>query len=216
VEQPPAQPLQLHTKLRVLKLQARREEFRIPQLLGNLFVCSPANGNCCCGRPEKGRMPFENRLYEQEWERRSLRPRVHLTFSGCFGPCIVGNNAMLQVLGRSLWFKDLNEPDLIPAIFDYIEAIVRTGEIVSPPAILEAHLYERYMPAGRDASSGPGAGTSEALDDGVLERLDPVCWMAVDPATAKHWLDYAGRRIYFCASSCKRLFLKDPPAYLPT
>jgi YHS domain-containing protein len=203
----------VHPKLEILKLEARGEAFRIPQLLGNLFVCSAANGNCCCGRPEKGRMPFENRLYEQEWERRHLRARVHLTFSGCLGPCAVGNNALLQIMGRSLWFKDLNQPELVPAVFDYIEAIVKTGQVVLPPSILEGHLYERYLPAGPQDQVVFAA---PPLDAEGLERLDPVCLMDVDPATAKHWVDYAGRRVYFCAPSCKRLFTKDPAAYLPT
>jgi YHS domain-containing protein len=197
---------------RVVKLQARGEQFRIVQLLGNLFVCSAANGNCCCGRADKGRMPFDNQLYEQEWEARNLRPRVHLTFSGCLGPCALGNNAMLQIMGRSLWFKDLNRRELVPALFDYIEAIIGAGRIVPPPSLLEEHLYERYL------STGPGEGDALvvptfAADDGEFERLDPVCLMDVDPATARHWVDYEGRRVYFCAPSCKRAFLKDPVAY---
>jgi YHS domain-containing protein len=211
VEEPAAQPIPLHPKLRVLKLEARGEEFRIPQLLGNLFVCSAANGNCCCGRPEKGRMPFDNRLYEQEWEARRLRPRVHLTFSGCLGPCAVGNNAMLQIMGRSVWFKDLNRPELIPAVFDYIEAIVAAGRIVPPPPVLEGHLYERYLPTGPQEEV---VFPSPPVDAEGLERLDPVCLMDVDPATAKHWVEYAGRRVYFCAPSCKRLFTENPIAYL--
>ena len=207
------EPLRLESKLRILKLEARGEEFRIPQLQGNLFVCSPANGNCCCGRPEKGRMPFENRWYEQEWEERRLRSRVHLTFSGCLGPCAVGNNAMLQILGRSVWFKDLNRPELIPAVFDYIESILAAGRVVPAPAILADHLYERYVPP----PVGPyePLGQSPLADADALARLDPVCLMDVDPATAKHTAEYQGRTIYFCAPSCRKLFLADPAAYLP-
>jgi YHS domain-containing protein len=210
-----AVPLPLQSKLQILKLQARDEEFRIPQLRGNLFVCSAANGNCCCGRPEKGRMPFDNRQYEQEWEVRHLRSRVHLTFSGCLGPCAVGNNALLQILGGSLWFKDLNQPELIPALFDYIEEILAAGQIVPPSSVLQDHLYERYIPS-QPAEDDPltllALPTPEV--DGA-DRLDPVCFMDVDPATAKHWVEYRGRTVYFCAPSCKRLFQRDPAAYLP-
>jgi YHS domain-containing protein len=42
-----------------------------------------------------------------------------------------------------------------------------------------------------------------------LERLDPVCLMEVDPATARHTVDYLGRTLAFCAPSCKQQFLAD-------
>src|SRR5437867_1646984 len=125
---PAAEPVGLG--LQTVKLQARGQEFRVIQLQGTLFVCSRANGNCCCGWEEKGRMPFDNQLYEREWEARRLRSRVHLTLSGCLGACPVGNNALLQIFGRSLWFKDLNQPELVPALFDYIEELLHAGRIV--------------------------------------------------------------------------------------
>ena len=111
------QPEPGRRRLSSVKVAARGEEFRIVQLQGNLFVCSKAHGSCCCGRGEKGRMPFDNALWGDEWERRKIRNKVHLTFSGCLGPCAVGNNALLQLHGRSIWLKDLNDPGLIPAFF---------------------------------------------------------------------------------------------------
>ncbi|MCE7927919.1 MAG: YHS domain-containing protein [Chloroflexi bacterium CFX7] len=38
--------------------------------------------------------------------------------------------------------------------------------------------------------------------------------MDVDPATAKHTVDYQGRVIAFCAPSCKKQFLSDPASFL--
>ena len=70
----------LHTTPpKTIKVQARGEDFRIVQLQGNLFVCSKAHGNCCCGWTEKGRAPLNVALYEQEWERRKIRNKVHLS-----------------------------------------------------------------------------------------------------------------------------------------
>lgn len=199
--------------LRTVKVRARDEDFRIVQLRGNLFVCSRAHGNCCCGWTEKGRAPVNVALYEAEWERRKIRNRLHLTFSGCLGPCAVGNNALLQLHGRSIWFKDLNDDALIPALFDYAVAMLNDGRVLPPPEALRNHVYERYMPP-------PVDGLIPLVDDvpedtaGGLERLDPVCLMDVDPATARHKLDYEGRTIYFCAPGCKKAFERDPDAYL--
>ncbi|MCL4230963.1 MAG: YHS domain-containing protein [Dehalococcoidia bacterium] len=38
--------------------------------------------------------------------------------------------------------------------------------------------------------------------------------MDVDPATAKHAVEFQGRVIAFCAPSCKKQFLADPESYL--
>jgi YHS domain-containing protein len=199
------------SRLRTVKVRALAEDFRIVQLQGNLFVCSPRHGNCCCGWTDKDRAPLNQALYESEWERRKLRNKLHLSFTGCLGPCAVGNNALLLLLGRPIWFKDLNDDALIPAIYDYVEAMLVAGRILRPPAVLQDHLYERYLPP---VSDGHELLVEATEDDGAgLERLDPVCLMDVDPATARHRLEYNGRTYYFCAPSCKRDFEREPQAY---
>lgn len=42
---------------------------------------------------------------------------------------------------------------------------------------------------------------------------DPVCGMAVDEKTAKLKSDYNGKTYYFCASSCKATFDKNPAKF---
>ena len=200
-------------RISTVLVHARGEGFRIVQVTGNLFVCSRANGNCCCGWEEKGRMPFDNSLWGDEWERRRIRTRLHLTFTGCLGPCAVGNNALLQLHGRSIWLGDLNDPALVPAVYDYAQAMLDAGAVLPPPSVLADHVYERYLPPP-EASYIPLV--ESASDTGGLERLDPVCLMDVDPAIARHTVEYGGRTIAFCAPSCKKQFLADPAAYQVT
>ena len=197
--------------LSTVRVKARGEDYRVVRVSGNLFVCSRENGSCCCGWEEKGRMPFENELWSGEWERRGIRNRLHLTFSGCLGPCIAGNNAMLQLHGRSIWFKDLNSADLIPKVFDYAEEMISADKVLPPPDDLRAHVYDRYLVPPEDEWLPMSATTSE--DGDGLYRLDPVCLMDVDPATAKHTVEYGGRVIAFCAPSCKKQFLANPAAF---
>ncbi len=47
----------------------------------------------------------------------------------------------------------------------------------------------------------------------VLER-DPVCGMNVNPATAKHVHDHAGKNYFFCCAPCVEKFKADPAKYL--
>lgn len=201
----PARP-----RITTVRVRARDEDFRIVQVQGNLFVCSRANGSCCCGWTEKGRMPFDNSLWSDEWERRRIRNRLHLTLSGCLGPCAAGNNALLQLLGRSIWLNDLNDPNLIPVVYDYAQAMLDAGRVLPPPSTLEGHVYERYLTAPETTYTP----LVPVEDVGGTERLDPVCLMDVDLATARHTVDYQGRTIAFCAPSCKKQFLADPEAYL--
>jgi len=205
-------PRPIRTPIKTIKVRARDEDFRVVQLHGNLFVCSKAHGNCCCGWTEKGRAPVNTALYGDEWERRKMRNKLHLSFTGCLGPCAVGNNILLQLFGQSIWFKDLNGDQYIPMIFDYIEAMIHAGRVLPPPAELAEHVYARYLPP---PVSSDVALTAEAEgDDAGLERLDPVCLMDVDPATTRWKSEYAGRTISFCAPSCKKAFDRDPEAYL--
>jgi YHS domain-containing protein len=211
-----ATPPAARPRISAVKVRARDEDFRIVQVQGNLFVCSRSNGNCCCGWEEKGRWVFDNEHWADEWDRRKipgarLRARLHLTFTGCLGPCAVGNNAMLQLHGRSIWFKDLNGPEYAALIFDYAQAMLDAGRVLPPPEPLHDHVYERYLPPPDDRYV-PFVASEE--DAAGLERLDPVCLMDVDPATAKWTTEYGGRTVYFCAPSCRKQFLADPETYL--
>ena len=48
-------------------------------------------------------------------------------------------------------------------------------------------------------------------DDSVK---DPVCGMSVDPHTAEHRSEHAGKTWYFCSSGCRSKFDNDPEKYL--
>src|SRR4051794_1190781 len=43
---------------------------------------------------------------------------------------------------------------------------------------------------------------------------DPVCGMSVDPATARHRADYAGRAYVFCGARCRERFVADPDRFV--
>jgi len=42
---------------------------------------------------------------------------------------------------------------------------------------------------------------------------DPICGMMVDEKKAKFKSDYDGKTFYFCASSCKATFDKNPSKF---
>jgi Cu+-exporting ATPase len=44
--------------------------------------------------------------------------------------------------------------------------------------------------------------------------LDPVCGMTVNPATAKHKFEHAGKTVYFCCDGCLEKFRAEPEKFL--
>ena len=158
-DQQGSQPIDTGPRLATVKLAARGEDFRIVQLQGQLMVCTRQNGSCCCGWDEKGRMPFDPQLlWGDEWERRRIRNRVRLTFTGCLGPCAVGNNVLLVLHGRSIWLKDMNRTDLADAVYDWIETMLAAGRILPPPDALADHVYDRFLTPSAQCSCSSAIG----------------------------------------------------------
>lgn len=116
----------------------------VPQR-GQLFVCELG---CCCGQTERDFAPVSHDLYHTEWERRKLRNKVHLTFSACLGPCALANVALLCFDGQSIWFHSLNRNELVLALYDYIEDMLKAAHYLPPPVLLTNHVFVGFVPQG--------------------------------------------------------------------
>jgi nitrile hydratase accessory protein len=108
---------------------------------GHLFVC---NG-CCCGRTEKGFPPLALEEFKRQWKQRGIRRRLHLTISGCLGPCPLANVVLLHFRGRSLWFHSINQPEDVNLIYDYVERMLVSETATELPDALKSRLFERYL-----------------------------------------------------------------------
>jgi cobaltochelatase CobN len=123
---------------------------------GQLFVC--ADG-CCCGHTEHGFDAVPTELYHAEWERRRLRPYVHLSMGGCLGPCPLANVVMLLFDGRPIWFHSMNRERLVLALYDYIETLVAAQAYVPPPPALATYQFSAFK---WDGDSHQSAGEPHA------------------------------------------------------
>lgn len=52
------------------------------------------------------------------------------------------------------------------------------------------------------------------MENSAIVVKDPVCGMTVDPATARHKLEHAGKTYYFCCGHCAEKFKADADKYL--
>ena len=64
------------------------------------------------------------------------------------------------------------------------------------------------------AHGGDCCGGASKAKEETGRVKDPVCGMTVDPHTAKHRAEHAGRTYYFCADRCRTKFVADPARYL--
>ena len=109
----------------------------------NLFVSLEANGNCCCGWTEKGRMPFDNTLWSTSGQADaccgSRAPDVACVWALCDR-----KQRALQIYGRSIWFKDLNRRSSRDAV-RLPQAMLAVDRVLPPPDGSRPDLYERYL-----------------------------------------------------------------------
>ena len=113
----------------------------VVQHRGHLLVCSKG---CCCGITERYFAHIPEDLYHQEWENRKLRNRVHLTQSGCLGPCSLANVVLLFFDGQPIWFQSVNTTEQIIAIFDYIESMLEADQYLLPPSQISDLEFNYY------------------------------------------------------------------------
>ena len=136
---------------------------------GHLSYCFHG---CCCGRVERGYAAAPADVYKEEWIRRRLRTQLHLTKSGCLGPCPLANVAHLVFDGHDVWFHSVNDAWLVRAIFDYIEAMLAHGGFLPPPPELVEYTFNYYT---WDAAS---AAQSETAAPATPDAPATLCGLA--------------------------------------
>ena len=96
-------------------------------------------------------------LYHEQWERRRLRNKVHLTQSGCLGPCPLANVALLLFDGHHIWFHSVNTEERIVALYDYIDTMLAANAYLPPPQALAEYHFTSFTWDGHDALGQPAA-----------------------------------------------------------
>jgi hypothetical protein len=107
---------------------------------GNLFVCGHG---LCCGKAERGYGPDFLDVHQKEWHRRKLGNTVYLTQSGCLGACSLGNVVLLIFKGKPLWFHSFNTEEQVRSLYDYVEAMAHSQQLLPVPEALRDYVLEK-------------------------------------------------------------------------
>jgi YHS domain-containing protein len=93
-----------------------------------------------------------------------------------------------------------------------------TGEKIDSSSHIDIQGQRIYMCCDGCASkikADPDKYFKQAADQGILfENVQEKCPISGDKINKEIYLDYSGRRIYFCCSSCIKEFEKDPVSAL--
>ena len=108
--------------------------------LGQVIVCL----GCCCGRTDKGHPAVPVDWLKTEWRNRQLPKKIHLTISGCVGPCDASNVVTLLFGDASVWLGGLETFAHYAAIADWAEACAARDELVPLPSLLEPYRMVRF------------------------------------------------------------------------
>ena len=79
-----------------------------------------------------------------EWRQRTLPKSIHLTVSGCLGPCDASNVVLLLFGDNPVWLGGLNQFEHYEAIADWADASRVLDSVQPLPAILEPFRMERF------------------------------------------------------------------------
>lgn len=105
-----------------------------------MIVCE----GCCCGRVDKGHPEVPREWLKTEWRKRLLPGKVHLTFSGCVGPCDVSNVVMIVTEQRTVWLGGLDRKSQFAELADWASACDRAGAAVPLPQALACLTFDRF------------------------------------------------------------------------
>src|ERR1700722_12593723 len=86
--------------------------------------------------------------------------------------------------------------------------MIRTCRPIPPDESTIEHSQSK-----RTVPSALAADMTTSNPSTALER-DPVCGMNVNPASATHVHEYAGKKYYFCCASCVERFKGQPQTYV--
>ncbi|MFN3323268.1 MAG: (2Fe-2S) ferredoxin domain-containing protein [Bryobacteraceae bacterium] len=109
--------------------------------LGQVVVCQ----GCCCGRTDKGHPEVPVDWLKNEWRKRELPKKIHLTISGCLGPCDATNVVLLMLGNEAVWLGGLESQASYRDLVEWASSCERRGALQPLPASLERNRMERFV-----------------------------------------------------------------------
>jgi cobaltochelatase CobN len=91
---------------------------------------------------------------KKEWRTRGLLKRIHLSISGCLGPCDVPNVVTISNENGTLWLGQIAEFNQYQSLLEWALASRDAGQLLPLPKEFRRHALHpfRNLDSGRDLS----------------------------------------------------------------
>jgi hypothetical protein len=109
--------------------------------LGQALVCV----GCCCGRTDKGHPAVPVDWLKDQWRKLQLPKKIHLSISGCLGPCDASNVVLLLAGEEQIWLGGLRDQSCYDQLVDWAADCAQAQEIQPLPTGLEPYRMQRFL-----------------------------------------------------------------------
>ena len=110
-------------------------------MLAQISVCQ----GCCCGKTEKGHPEVPVEWLKKEWKLRGLLKRVHLTITGCLGPCDVPNVVAITSFEGTQWLAHMRSRRDYEMLADWAEQCKLADNLLPLPREFSGHTLQPYV-----------------------------------------------------------------------
>ena len=105
------------------------------QMLAQISICK----GCCCGNTDRGHPAVPVEWLKQEWKLRGLLKWVHLTITGCLGPCDVPNVVAISSSEGAQWLAHMRTEFDYNLLTDWAEQSKIADRLLPLPKELRNH-----------------------------------------------------------------------------
>jgi hypothetical protein len=109
-------------------------------VIGHVSVCR----GCCCGDTLRGKPEVPVEWLKREWRHRGLPKNVHLTISGCLGPCDLSNVVSISSTAGTVWLGSLHEFRNYAALLKWASASRGAGHLLPLPEELTEFRFNPF------------------------------------------------------------------------
>lgn len=109
-------------------------------MLGQISVCH----GCCCGQTQKGHPEVPVDWLKREWKSRGLLKRVHLTISGCLGPCDVPNVILITSAQGAQWLARISQQAQYEMLANWAEQSKVADRLLPLPREFDPYRLAAY------------------------------------------------------------------------
>jgi cobaltochelatase CobN len=106
-----------------------------------VLICS---SGCCCGQTNLGAPSIPVEWLQKNWKQERLRKSIHLTATGCLGPCDLTNVVCILTTQKQIWLGGINEYSQYEALLEWAKESAETGCLLDLPSLLQSNVFERF------------------------------------------------------------------------